>query len=70
MNSFSLKFLKKMIGGPFVVTVIFMELYEEVKDIDIDAKKIDRTEKQRDTWETLAQAYRERNQEILPLGGI
>ena len=47
-----------------------LEPYEEVKDIVIDVKKIDRTERQRDTWETLAQAYRERNQELLPLGGI
>ena len=36
----------------------------------IESSQFDRTERQRDNWETLPQAYRERNQELLPLGGI
>ena len=41
--------------------------YAEVKDVIIDVTKIDRTEKQRDTWESLVLARREREQELLPL---
>ena len=44
--------------------------YAELKEIVLDVSKIERTEKQRQEWEAIAEAQRMRDQPLFSLGGL
>ena len=44
--------------------------YAELKEVVLDVTKIERTEKQRQEWEAIANSQRLRDQPLFSLGGL